>query len=129
STTVSGPRSVWSTEPAASRSLRSVSSATMTSPLSPWGLAMVPTSSRSGSESLIGELHVDLDAVLGGRGAHDGADGLGGAATTADDPAGVAVADRDGQLDALVVTVGLNLHLVGLGDDGAADVLADRDGG
>src|SRR5437660_1948141 len=106
----SGPASVTSDIPAATRSTRLVTRSTMTSPRRPWGLTTRPTS-RSVKRvpgASVGDVDGHLDALTGTRGAHDGADGLGHAAPPADDLAHVVRGDMQRQVDA--ATALIHLH-------------------
>ena len=72
--------SVHSTAPGATAPRGRSTRSTMTSPRRPWGLAIRPTSRRSARARSVDEVDVDLDAVAGRGGPHDGADALRGAA-------------------------------------------------
>src|SRR5690606_37232128 len=71
--------------------------------------------------SSVEELDVDLDAVLRGSGAGDGADAGGGAATAADDPTEVAVADAHVEAGAITTRCLVDADRVGVVDDRADD--------
>lgn len=66
-------------------------SETTTSPRTPCGLSMRPTSRRVTSS--VEELDLDVATVAGGGGTDDGANGLRHTTTLADDPTHVAVTD------------------------------------
>ena len=77
----------------------------------------------------VDEVDVDLDGIAGRGSTHDGADALRGAATTADDPAEIAGADLDLQLDPATGLGGLDQHGVGVVDDRADEMGENRGGG
>src|SRR6185436_2179494 len=83
---------------------------------------MRPTS-RSAS---VDKVDVDLDAVAGGRGAHDGADALRSASTTTNDPAEIAGDDLDLELQAIPAFDGIDPHGVCVVDDRTDDVSQHR---
>src|SRR5262245_8491218 len=132
-TTVSGPRSLSSTDPGSSRSARSVVSWTTTSPRSPWARVIRPTSSSGDpppagpASALTGrsvlELDLDVAAVPGGGGPHDGTDGLGHPAPLADDAAHVGPADPHGHAGQRPALGQLDAHGVAVLDERADQVL------
>src|SRR4051794_26184993 len=115
------PSLVTSTAPGAIRSVRSVCSSTTTSPRTPWGLAMRPTSSTA----LFDELDVDLDAVAHRGGAHHGADRLGDPTALADDATHVPLRDVHLEAGLAAAVEDVDLDAVGLFDHGLHEVLED----
>ena len=73
-------------------------------------------------QSSVDKVDVDLDAIAGGRGAHDGADALRSAPTPADDPAEIARADLDLELQTIPALDGIDLHSICVVDDRTDDV-------
>ena len=86
---------------------------------------MRPTS-RSGS---VDKVDVDLDALTSRGGAHDGADALGGTATTTDHPAQVTRPDFDFELQAVPALDRIHVHCFCIVDDRANDMGEHGGGG
>src|SRR6266540_4051836 len=124
----SGPRSVVRTVPGATRSTRSVTRPTMTSPARPWALTTRPTSSTR----LVQEVDVDLDAVAHRSRPHHRADGARDAAPLADHAAHVGRRDpnceRESAPTAVATLLDLDLDRVGVVDHRLREVLQDREG-
>ena len=101
--------------PGASRSTRSVTKRDVQLALHTVGTADAPDLSKWS----VDKVDVDLDAIAGGRGAHDGANALCSAATTADDSAEIAGADLHFELQTIPALDGIHLHSIGIVDDRA----------
>src|SRR5437868_14535172 len=103
---VSGPRpSHWSEAPTRNRSGTSLRGSTRTSPRTPCGVLMTPTTRPSGS--LI-DLEVDLGPVTCGHHLEQGADGLRDATAPSDDLPDVSFGDLQVQLQEIAVLLFLH---------------------
>ena len=65
----------------------------------------------------VDKVDVDLDAIAGGGGTNDGANALGGAATTTDHPAEIARPDLHFQLQAISTFDGVDVYGIRIVDD------------
>ena len=79
--------------------------------------------------SVVEELDVDLDAVLGGRGASHGADARRSTTAAADHTAEIARTDAHGKARTATVISDRHAHRLGLIDDRTNEVLEHCDGG
>src|SRR5579872_5508554 len=130
--TRSSPASVVNTAPGVERSGRLLTRTTMTSPASPWGFTILPTSSSwsppaprgapGSGPSVVDEVDVGVHPVARARHAHHRPDGLGDAASTADHAAHVAGGDVDAEPDPAARLIGLDHHGVGLVRQGPRQV-------
>src|SRR5205085_12659678 len=122
-TRVRSPRSVENTNPGVTRSSgRLVIMATITSPLSPWGLTICPTSS-TGLEGLVDDVDRRVDVLTGAGGPDHGADGLGHPAPPSDHPAHVGRRHVEAQHHRAAALVDLDVDRVLVVDDGAGEVV------
>src|ERR1700683_861743 len=132
--TRNGPRDEDKTVPGLSRCVWSVQSWTTTSPRRPWALVTRPTLSRDGVGSVVDDVHVGLDAVLGTRHVDQSPDGLGRPAPPADDPAHVVGRHVQAHPQPAPALVGLDDHGLGVvgqrlgqvGEDGPRRAAVDR---
>src|SRR5579884_929191 len=102
-------------------------SSTTTSPRRPCDLMIRPTCSNTLRPRLsVDDVDRNLAAVAGGRGSHDGADGLGDAATPADHFAHVVRGDVEGKPQASSGRLDFDDHTLGLVNDLSGDILKHR---
>src|SRR5690606_26586829 len=129
--TVSVPRSVAKVDPGSRRDVRSELKATSTSPRTPWGFVIRPTSSSPiwDLSCSVFEFDVDVDAVADGGGADDGADGVGHPAPLPDHAAHVVGTDAHLEADPVTLLDLLDAHGIRVVDERRDQEVEDRGGG
>src|SRR4030081_1248427 len=121
----SGPRpSHWRETPTRNRSGTSLRGSTRTSPRTPCGVLMTPTTRPSGSRSLV-DLEVDLRPVTCGHHLEQGADGLRDAPASTDDLPDVGFRHLQMQLQEIAVLLFLHHDAARIVDEGFRDVLEE----